>query len=166
MNWLLRHSQQIQLGFFGTMEEKESNKCGNGCGSKSLKRVYSLSAAWGIFSLREWLLNWGLDIHPLLRWGEFCLHGFRLPSNQPQLRHLLLCMKPRCDSNQRRVWYSTTLQVAINFWYSTILRAEVLDIWRWDWYSRKKRSDWYSIDSVNKLASLFTTTHTFTTGNS
>ena len=29
--------------------------------------------------------------------GLFWLHGFRLPSIHPLLRHLLFCIKPRCD---------------------------------------------------------------------
>ena len=55
-----------------TTQEEESNKCGNGWGNKSLKRVYNLSDTYGIFHSREWLLNYGLEIHPLFRRGQFC----------------------------------------------------------------------------------------------
>ena len=80
------------VGVLGIMNEEESNQCGKGCGSQSLKRVCGLSDTYGIFHSREWLLNYGLDKHPLLRWEQFCLHGIGLPSKQPQMIPLLLCI--------------------------------------------------------------------------
>ena len=123
-----------------------------------MKRVYYLSDTYGIFHSRKWLWNCccGLEIVPLLRWGQFCLHGLRLPSNQPQLKHLLLCMKMR-----RQMWpLSDTQRIigdAINsrgivvdvivIRYST--DGDAVDIW----YSTSLRvCDWiYS--TLNNLAS-------------
>ena len=87
-----------------TKQEEDTNWCRNECGCQSLKPVYSLSATYGIDRLREWLLNWGLEIHPLLRWGQFCVYGSRQPSNQPQLRHLLW-RGDRYSTNRRRDQY-------------------------------------------------------------
>ena len=101
----LRHTQQTQFGFLEQWRKRKATNVEMGV-VVSLWNASTISQIrMGYFILENgfWTVDW---IHPLLSWDQFCLYGFRLPSKQPQLRHLLW----RCDwywkKRRRRNWYS------------------------------------------------------------
>ena len=87
---VMAYSTINSVGGFGAMEEEE-----NECGIWNASTISQILMRYFIQENGFWAVDW-IFVH---YWDEdsFVLHGFRLPSNRPQLRPLLLCMKTRCE---------------------------------------------------------------------